>query len=82
MNRVEDKAAARGKNPATAQHLLAYLLGRAKRKHLLRVHASAPKHEALAILRLQILRVHSRCGALHGIYDVDSSFNEGLIESF
>src|SRR5436305_1153431 len=59
MNGVEDETAAFGKHLAALQNLSANLFRRAEGQHLLRVHASAPEHDAVAITFLQVPRVHA-----------------------
>jgi hypothetical protein len=76
MNGVENESAARREDFAAAQHLFAHLRGRSEGQNLLRVHAPAPEHDAVAELGLQVFGLHARGRALHGIENVESRLNE------
>lgn len=74
---VKHESSARSKDFASPQNLFAHFRRSAERHYLLRVNPSAPKNEAVAIVRFQRRGIHSGRRTLHRIQDVEASLNEG-----
>ena len=73
---VEDEAAAFTEDADTLLDLGADLFRCAERQCLLRVHAATPEGDLLAVLALQLARIHAGGGALHGVEDVEASLDD------
>jgi hypothetical protein len=77
VNRVKDESTARREDLAPAQNLFPNLSRRSKGQNPLRIHSAAPEDDLVAKVRFQLLRFHSGCGTLHGIENVEASFDKG-----
>ena len=73
---VEDEAAARRQRVDVAPHVVAHLLRRAVRQHVLGVDPAAPEDDVLAEIALELDRVHSRRPDVHRVQDVHADLDE------
>src|SRR5271157_3672333 len=80
VNRVKDESPARREDFTPAQDLFPDLCRRSKGQNPLRIHSSAPEDDLISKIRLQLLGLHSRSGALHGIENVETGLDQGWNE--
>ena len=77
VNGSKDEPSAAREDFAAPQHLLVHLGGRCEWQSFLRIHTSTPEHDAVAKPFFELAGVHSRRGTLHGVQNVESSFDKG-----
>lgn len=76
MNGIENESPSWREYLTSAQDLFADLGRVSERQHSLGVDSSAPKCQLASKCPFQLLRLHTGSGTLHGIEDVESSFDK------
>lgn len=79
---VKDESTVAGEDSTALQDLFSHLIWRGKWEHVLSVYAAAPERDAISVSTLQMFRIHSDGGTLHGVQNIETSVDKGWNESF